>query len=345
MKETTTKSGTKKKINLALQGGGAHGAFTWGVIDTLLADGRIEIDGISGTSAGAMNAVVTAYGLAIGGNQGARDKLAEFWHKTSEAGQKGFLKPSLLDKMFSVGNMDFSPMYVFSDYISKIFSPYELNPLNINPLRDVLAQTVDFEKLHQHPACKLFIAATNVGNGRLRVFSNQDVSIDAVLASACLPFLFQAVEIEGQHYWDGGYIGNPPLFPLINDTKSPDILIIQINPVNIDHIPTSARDVLDRINTLSFNSSLMRELRAVHFVTNLIDSGELSSEKHKRVFVHTVSAESIVQELGVSSKLNSDPEFLQYLFNCGKQMAEKFLADNFDKIGVESSTDIAANFM
>lgn len=345
MKSKTNTVGEKKKINLALQGGGSHGAFTWGVLDTLLADDRIEIEGISGTSAGAMNAVVTAYGLSIGGNECAREKLREFWSEISEAGQKGLLKPSALDKMLSIGNMDFSPNYLFYDFISKIFSPYELNPLNINPLRDVLAQTIDFDKLHESLACKLFIAATNVGNGRLRVFSNKDVSIDAVLASACLPFLFQAVEIEGQHYWDGGYIGNPPLFPLINETKSPDILIVQINPVNIDRMPKNAREILDRINTLSFNSSLMRELRAVKFVTDLIDNGELDKQKHKRVFVHTIEAEPIVQELGVSSKLNTDPEYLKYLFDSGKQLATDFLVKHFDKIGSESSTDIAARFM
>lgn len=335
----------KKKINLALQGGGSHGAFTWGVIDTLLADGRIEIDGISGTSAGAMNAAVTAYGLSIGGAEGARQKLREFWNNISEAGQSGLLKPSIFDKMLGKGNMDFSPNYLFYDYISKIMSPYELNPLNVNPLRKVLAKTIDFTELHESLACKLFIAATNVGSGRLRVFTNEEVSLEAVMASACLPFLFQAVEIEGQHYWDGGYIGNPPLFPLINETKSPDILIVQINPVNISHIPTSAREVLDRINTLSFNSSLMRELRAVHFVTKLIDDGELSQDKHKRVYIHTIEAESVVQGLGVSSKLNTDPDYLQSLFNSGVQLAKEFLESNFDKIGIESSTNIAEKFM
>ena len=334
-----------KKINLALQGGGSHGAFTWGVLDTLLADGRVEIDGISGTSAGAMNAAVTAYGLSIGGNAGARQKLREFWNRVSEAGQSGMLKPSIFDKMLSKGNMDFSPHYVFFDYLSKIMSPYELNPLNINPLREVLQETIDFDELHKSLACKLFIAATNVGNGRLKVFNNKEVSVEAVMASACLPFMFQAVEIEGQHYWDGGYIGNPPLFPLINDTKSPDILIVQINPVNIEQIPTSAREVLDRINTLSFNSSLMRELRAVHFVTKLIDNGELDQAKHKRVYIHTIEAESIVQKLGVSSKLNSDPVYLNFLFESGAKLATEFLEQHFDKIGVESSTDIAKKFM
>lgn len=335
----------KKKINLALQGGGSHGAFTWGVLDRLLEDGRIEIEGISGTSAGAMNASVTAYGLAIGGAEGARQKLKEFWNLTSQAGQKGPLRPSQLDKMLSVGNMDYSPNYLFFDFLAKVMSPYELNPLNVNPLRDVLAQTVDFDKLRDSDSCKLFIAATNVGNGHLRVFENKEVSLDAVLASACLPFLFQAVEIEGEHYWDGGYIGNPPLFPLITQTESPDILIIQINPVNIKQMPKNSREILDRINTLSFNSSLMRELRAVHFVTNLIDNGELSQDKHKRVFIHTIEAESIVEGLGVSSKLNTDAEYLKYLFEGGRKLASQFLEEHFDKIGNQSSTDLATKFM
>lgn len=345
MKQQIKSRTNRKKINLALQGGGSHGAFTWGVIDKLLEDGRIEIDGISGTSAGAMNATVTAYGLALGGNDVARTKLREFWQKIIEAGQAGFLRPGILDKMLSKGNMDFSPFYLFYDFMSKIMSPYEMNPLNINPLRDVLSSTIDFDMLHENAVCELFIAATNVGNGRLRVFKNQDVCLNAVLASACLPFLFQAVEVDGQQYWDGGYIGNPPLFPLITETKSPDILIVQINPVNISHTPTSAREILDRINTLSFNSSLMRELRAVKFVTDLIDNGELSQDKHKRVYIHTIEAESIVKDLGVSSKLNTDPEYIKYLFDGGRSLATEFLEQHFEKIGNESSTDIVEKFM
>ena len=344
-KVSSSKSNGKKKINLALQGGGAHGAFTWGVLDRLLEDDRIEIEGISGTSAGAMNASVMAYGLAIGGPEGARQKLREFWELNSKAGQKGPMRPSMLDKMVSKGNMDFSPGFLFIDFISKFMSPYELNPMNMNPLKDLLAKVVDFNKLRESNVCKLFIAATNVKNGQLRVFENKEVSLDAVLASACLPFMFQAVEVEGEYYWDGGYIGNPPLFPLITQTESKDILIIQINPVNITKMPTNSREILDRINTLSFNSSLMRELRAVHFVTNLIDKGELSQDKHKRVFIHTVDADSVVEGLGVSSKLNSDRDFLKYLFDGGRKMASEFLEQHFDKIGNESSTDILAKYM
>jgi NTE family protein len=335
----------KKKINLALQGGGSHGAFTWGVIDRLLEDGRIEIEGLSGTSAGAMNAAVTAYGLTIGGADGARAKLYEYWKAISDAAKTGPLQPTPMDKMFSKGNMDFSPMYHFFDALSKVMSPYQLNPANKSPLRDVLVRIIDFDRLRETEACKLFVAATDACTGRLKVFPNQEMSVDAVLASACLPFMFQAVEIDGHHYWDGGYIGNPPLFPLINETVSPDILIVQINPVNLPEPPKTARDILDRVNTLSFNSSLMRELRAVFFVTDLIDKGELDSTKYKRVNIHTVHAEDVVQTLGVSSKLNADWDFLTYLFETGRERAGQFLTDHFDKIGKESSTDIEENFM
>lgn len=335
----------KKKISLALQGGGSHGAFTWGVLDRLLADGRIEIEGISGTSAGALNATLLAYGLACGGADAARAKLSQFWQEIIEFGKYSFLKPSLLDKMLSRGNMDFSPSFLFFDYMSKLFSPYEFNPLNINPLRDILSKMIDFDVLHEKDVCKLFIAATNVNSGRLHIFKNNDVSLLSVMASACLPFLFQAVQINGEHYWDGGYIGNPPLFPLINETKTQDILIVQINPVSTSILPTSAREVFDRINTISFNSSLIRELRAVHFVTNLIDGGELSSDQHKRVFIHSINADKIVQNLGVSSKLNTDSEFINYLYTSGQQLADDFLAQHFDKIGKESSTNLATEFM
>lgn len=336
---------TKKKISLALQGGGSHGAFTWGVLDRLLSDGRLEIEGISGTSAGAMNATLLAYGLALGGADEARAKLNQFWQEIIEFGKFSFLKPSWFDKMVSCGNMDFSPSFLFFDYLAKLFSPYELNPLNINPLRDILAKIVDFDVLHEKEVCKLFIAATNVNTGRLHIFKNAEVSLLSVMASACLPFLFQAVKIDDEHYWDGGYIGNPPLFPLINETKSQDILIIQINPVNTSILPTSAREIFDRINTISFNSSLIRELRAVDFVTKLIDSGELSADKHKRVFIHAIDADSIIQNLGVSSKLNTDSEFINYLYTSGQQLADDFLNQHFDKIGKESSIDIATEFI
>ena len=342
-----------KRLNLALQGGGSHGAFTWGVIDRLLEDGRIEIGGLVGTSAGAMNATVTAYGLMKGGPAGARAELERFWRSISDAARQGPLQPTPLDKMMSKGNMDFSPMWLFVDTLSKVMSPYEMNPMNLNPLKDVLTGLVDFAALRSNDKVKLFICATNVCNGRIHVFDNAHVTPDAVLASACLPFMFQAVEVDGEFYWDGGYIGNPPLFPLIYHTDIEDILIIQINPVNIPAPPRSAREILDRVNTLSFNSSLMRELRAVDFVTKLIDDGVIDPEKYqqvyghpiKRTYIHTIDAEEVVSGLGVSSKLNADWDFLMYLFEIGRTKATEFLDRDFSSIGEKSSTDVATKFM
>jgi NTE family protein len=336
----------KKSLKLALQGGGAHGAFTWGVLDRLLDDDRIEIEALVGTSAGAMNAAVTAYGLGLGGPAKAKELLESFWRKSSEAGKKGPLQPSPIDKLFSIGNMDFSPMYHFFNSLSQVMSPYQLNPSNMNPLRDLIAEVVDFEALRANKtAAKLFICATNVKNGRIRVFNKDEVTPDAVMASACLPFLFQAVEVDGNYYWDGGYCGNPPIFPLIYEKGTNDILIVQINPVNIPEVPSTAAAILDRINTLSWNSSLMREMRAIQFVTNLLDTNELNREKYPRVFIHSVDAEETLAKFSVSSKLNPDWDFLCYLRDLGREKAEAFLASHYDDIGKVSTTDIVAKFM
>ncbi|WP_341909853.1 patatin-like phospholipase family protein [Ferrovibrio terrae] len=336
----------KKSLKLALQGGGAHGAFTWGVLDRLLEDDRIEIEALVGTSAGAMNAAVTAYGLGAGGPAKAKALLEAFWRKSSEAGKKGPLQPSPIDKLFSIGNMDYSPMYHFFNSLSQMMSPYQLNPTNVNPLRDLIAEVVDFEALRANKtAAKLFICATNVKNGRIRVFNRDEVTPDAVMASACLPFLFQAVEVDGNFYWDGGYCGNPPIFPLIYEKGTNDILIVQINPINIPEVPNTAAAILDRINTLSWNSSLMREMRAIQFVTNLLDTEELNREKYPRVFMHSIDAEDVLAKFSVSSKLNPDWEFLCYLRDLGRERAEAFLAAHFDDIGKASTTDIVAKFM
>jgi len=339
------KSRGRKHLNLALQGGGSHGAYAWGVLDRLFEDERIEVDAIVGTSAGAMNAAVSAYGLAKGGNGGAREALHAFWRKISDAAKSGPLQPSPLDKMIGKGNMDCSPGYLFMDALSRMLSPYQLNPMNLNPLRDVLLDSVDFEFMHRETRVKLFICASNVMTGRHKVFTEKEVSVDAVLASACLPFMFQAVEIDGQHYWDGGYMGNPPLYPLFYHTETPDVLIVQINPINIPELPKTAQTILDRINTLSFNSSLMREMRAIHFVTKLIDGGFDDDGRLKRVNLHTIDAEEHLGRLSVSSKINADWEFLQSLFRLGRDKAEAFLDQHYDKIGVESSTDIELKFL
>ena len=337
----------KKYLNLALQGGGAHGAFAWGVLDRILEEPSIEIEGIVGTSAGAMNAAVTAYGLSVGGNQGARDALEIFWRRISEAAAKGPLKSTPMDKMLAKtpGSLEFSPGYLMMDFISRLYSPYQLNPTNKNPLRDVINSVVDFDKIHQANKVKLYICASNVLTGKIRVFDQTNVTVDAVLASACLPFMFQAVEIEGEFFWDGGYMGNPPIYPLIYHCKTRDVLIVQLNPIKIDEVPTTAQAILDRINTLSFNSSLMREMRAIHFVTKLIDGGFDDGGRLKRLHLHTIDAEDKLNKLGVSSKLNADWEFLTWLRDLGRERAETFLHDHYDKINRVSSTRMEDKFL
>lgn len=345
----TTKAKPKRRekplrINLGLQGGGAHGAFTWGVLDRLLEDGRLEIEGIVGTSAGAMNAVVAAAGLHQAGGEGARERLRAFWKAVSKAAKGGPIQPSPLDRWLSAGNLDFSPSWHFFDGLSRVLSPYQLNPLDINPLRDVLRDVVDFDVVASSRKVKLFLCATNVRTGRIKVFMNDEISMDAVLASACLPFIYQAVEIDGEHYWDGGYMGNPPIFPLIYHTDSPDVLIIQINPINVPTVPRTAQEIFDRINTLSFNSSLMREMRAIDFLTKLIDQGKLDPKGYKRLNIHTIDAEADMVKLNVSSKLNADAGFLAGLFELGRERASRWLDDHIDDVGVRSSTDIEAKF-
>ncbi len=332
-----------RTLNLALQGGGAHGAFTWGVLDALLERDDIAIEGISGTSAGAMNAAVVAYGLAKDGNRGARTALAAFWEAVGRAARFSPMQPSPIDRWLGPGNMETSPGWIAFDAVSRMVSPYQFNPLNMNPLADLLCSVVDFDFLADSCAAhrvELFLCASNVRTGKIKVFQGQEISPRAVLASACLPFLFQAIEIDGEHYWDGGYMGNPPIFPLIYGTKATDVLIVRLNPIAIDRVPTTPREIADRVNTLSFNSSLMREMRAIAFVTRLIDQGHLDLDRYKRLNVHTIDAEDVFKDLGVSSKLNADAAFLDYLFRLGRARGEAWLQAHGDKIGVESSVDM-----
>jgi NTE family protein len=334
-----------KMINLALQGGGAHGAFTWGVLDRLLEEERLGFDGISATSAGAMNASVFAYGLAEGGREGAKRALANFWRRISHAAAFSPLQPTALDRLFGNKSLEWSPNFMVFDMLSRLLSPYQLNPLNYNPLRDVVSACIDFEKLRK-TCCpvKLFLSATNVRTGKVRVFANDEVNVDAVLASACLPFMFQAVEIDGDPYWDGGYMGNPCIFPLIYECESTDVLIVHINPLERKHMPHTAAEILNRINEISFNSSLMREMRAIIFVTKLIDSGAIKPDM-KRMLMHSIAANDVMNDLGHTSKLNADWEFLVNLRDTGRAHADAWLKENFDRLGRESTVDIRATYL
>ncbi|MCC7276648.1 MAG: patatin-like phospholipase family protein [Alphaproteobacteria bacterium] len=335
-----------KSLNLALQGGGAHGAFTWGVLDRLLEDGRVRFEGVSATSAGAMNATVMAYGYAVGGPEGARRALAGFWRRISHAAAMGPLQPSALDRVLGNRGLAYSPAFLMFDLVTRLLSPYQFNPLNRNPLRDVLLQTVDFEALRSAAMpIKLFLSATNVRTGKVKVFENAEICVDAVLASGCLPFLFQAVAIGGEHYWDGGYMGNPALFPLIAGCECRDILVVHINPLEREGVPQTATDILNRINEISFNSSLMREMRAISFVTRLIDEGTADATRLKRILIHGIAADDVMTGLGVASKLNADWDFLVELRDLGRSHAERWLEAHFASLGRESTVDIRERFL
>ena len=274
-----------KSINLALQGGGAHGAFTWGVLDRLLEDGRLHIEAISGTSAGAMNAVVVADGIMRGGDDGARESLHRFWKEVSEAGRGSPIQRSPINVFMGDWSLDNSPGYLFLDLFTRLASPYDLNPMNINPLRDVLDGVVDFDLVRSCDKMQLFISATNVETGRVKVFDRGALTADMVMASACLPFMFQAVEIDGVPYWDGGYMGNPVLFPFFRGCTSSDVVIVQINPITRTGAPRSAREILNRVNEITFNASLLREFRAIDFVSRLLEDGKLDASEYKHVLV------------------------------------------------------------
>ena len=338
-----------KKINLALQGGGAHGAFAWGVMDRLLEDGRIEVEGLSGTSAGSMNAVVYAYGKLRGGNEGAREALHNFWKSISDAGQRfSPVKHMPWESMLQGWSMDNSLGFAFFKSLTDTFSPYQLNPLNFNPLKDVLESCVDFEELERSQETKLFLSATNVRTGKARVFHTHEITSASVLASACLPYLFQAVEIEGEYYWDGGFMGNPVLYPLFYYTEARDVMIVHINPIERTAPPTMSQEIFNRVNEITFNSSLIKELRAVYFVQKLLDDGWIKDEhrdKLKYVLIHSLRADEALSDLSVASKFASDWKFLTNLRDRGRVCATEWLARHYGDLGTRSSVDLQKEFL
>ncbi len=323
-----------KKIDVALQGGGAHGAYTWGVLDRLLDDERVEIDGICGTSAGAMNGVCTIYGLKKGGRNLAKHLLVKFWHKISEAGKQSVLQPTILDKMTSKGNMDFSLGYKFFTMAAENLSPSQLNPLGFNPLEKILNGLIDFEELQRIKPPKLFVCATNVLTCQAKVFGPSEITAKTILASACLPYIYKAVEIDGEFYWDGGYMGNPPLEPLINNTVDcDDILLVQINPFKIEKVPTSNEEIKDRMNEISFNSSLLHEIRQIEFKCSLVEKGITLDGGLRKTHLHSISGDQDLSELNLSSKLNTTWDYLMNLKNMGYAACTKWLDENYENIG------------
>ena len=339
---TATQAGPGRTISLALQGGGAHGAFTWGVLDRLLEDERIKIDGISATSAGAMNGAVLVYGMMVGGREGARALLREFWQRIAKSGQFSVFQPTPFDKFLGNHNLDNSPVYQMFDIWTRILSPYQFNPGNNNPLREILEELINFERLkHATSSIKLFVNTTNVRTGKIRVFKQKEMSVEALLASSCLPHLFHAVEIDGEHYWDGGFMGNPAMFPLIYNCRASDIVIVEINPIVIEELPDSARAIIDRMNSISFNATMMREMRAITLVTRLLEQHRLTGRSNlRRIYFHMIQAEKEMAHLGASSKFNLDRDFLELLFDLGGRTAEAWLAKNFGTLGVDSTIDL-----
>jgi NTE family protein len=335
-----------KRINLALQGGGAHGAFTWGVIDHLLQDGRIWFEGISGTSAGAVNAVMLADGLARGGSEEARKRLGEFWRAASLGGNLPDLQRSVVERLFSFMPLEGSPVQAWFGALARYLSPYDLNPLNINPLKDLIERFVDFEAVRNCESLQLFISATNVQTGRLHIFSRDKISADAVMASACLPFLFRAVEIDGVPYWDGGFLGNPVIFPFFRTTETEDVLIVQINPLVRHTTPTSAQEIMNRVSEITFNSSLLSEYRAIEFVSRLIDRGRLprgtGPGEYRRINVHRIVLDGEGKAYTADTKLSTDYEFFEMLRDNGRRAARRFLDAHFDDIGTRSTVDLRA---
>ncbi|MCF2870631.1 patatin-like phospholipase family protein [Octadecabacter sp. G9-8] len=335
-----------KRINLALQGGGAHGAFTWGVLDRILEDDRIEIAAISGTSAGAMNGAALKAGMATGGREGAKENLDWFWE------QIGAVKDdALVNWMDAIAPatpmlaaaMAYSPSYAAIDMTTRMLSPYASGALYSNPLTSIV------EKFHYDDVCgeqgpELYVGATNVRTGKIKVFSGGDITGDALMASACLPTMFQAVEIDGEAYWDGGYTGNPALFPLFGAGLPSDIVVININPLHRDEIPNDPQSIQNRINEISFNSSLFRELRAINFVKRLILDGTMDQGKMRNVLVHMVSDDVLMNDLNVATKSVANPVVLARLKSAGRTAANRFLEDHFDDLGERDTVDLEAMF-
>jgi NTE family protein len=333
----------RKTLSLALQGGGAHGAFTWGVLDAILEDGRLAIEAITGASAGAMNAVVLAEGWLEGGADGAREQLRKFWKRVSLDGALSPVQQRVMNRILGFWSHDGSPAHLWLDAWTRALSPYDTNPLDINPLRDALAELINFERVRSCQA-KLFISATNVWTGKVRIFTGPELTADHVVASACLPTIFQAVEIDGEPYWDGGYAGNPALFPLFYETKSDDILLVQINPIERRATPKTAHAINNRLTEITFNSGLLRELRSIDFVLRLIDEGRLSADAYKRVLMHRIDGGEKLDAFTASSRLQADWSFFKELKNLGRAAARKWLAEHYDAIGERGTLDLKAAY-
>ncbi|MCZ4351355.1 patatin-like phospholipase family protein [Roseovarius aestuarii] len=335
-----------KRINLALQGGGAHGAFTWGVLDRLLEESELEVAAISGTSAGALNGAALKAGWVADGRDGARANLDWLWQ------QMGAVQ-DLRMPAWMAGNLALAPGWnaamdatwpaAMAEGVSRLVSPYAYGPFYVNPLRRVVDEFA-YDKVCANDAPRLSVGATNVRTGKIRIFDGDQIGADALLASACLPTLFQAVEIDGEAYWDGGFTGNPALFPLFDQDLPADIVIININPLLRDDIPHSPQDIQNRINEISFNSSLLRELRAIHFVQRLLATGAVPEGAMKHVLVHMIADDTLMADLSAATKVSPNPFLLDRLKSAGRVAADRFLQAHWDDLGQRGTTDLENMF-
>ncbi len=338
----------RKRINLALQGGGSHGAFTWGVLDALIEDGRLEIEALSGTSAGAMNAVIFMQGWAKNGPDGARAELRAFW---TELGAMAFTSPiqrTPLDQLRGTWNLDDSPAALWADVMQRTLTPWMRNPLGLDPLRDLLRRHFDQNAVRECHGIKAFIAATNVQTGKAHIFTREELTVETVLASACLPNVHNAVVIDGVPYWDGGFRGNPPIWPFIYASDSRDVVIVELDPSFRPGVPKSNAEIADRLNEITFGGALIAEMRAIAFVQDMIEKGAITGEfgaRLKEIMIHSINDEASIAPMGSVSKFLIEPAFLEHLFQLGRTAATKWLASTFEEVGVKSSIDVRARFL
>ena len=335
-----------RPLSLALQGGGAHGAFEWGVIERLLEDDRLEIKAVTAASAGAMNAAALAWGMIEGGREGAKARLESYWRAVNQSGGRNIFGDSgIWTSAFSPDWLKATPGWRMAETFAMSLSPYEFNPFNLDPLKDVLEQQIDFKAIRERSPIKLYVSATAVRHSQAKVFRGEELTVKHLMASACLPFLFQAVEIDGEPYWDGGYLANPPIWPLIYDDTPDDVLIVTLNPFQRHETPRTPGEITDRLNEITFNSSLAAELRAIGFVHKLLDEGLLKESargRYRRMLIHAIAADGRLDDLSMSSKFNTEWSFLQDLRTRGREAADHWLSVSCDDVGVKSSVDLKA---
>ena len=333
----------KKRISLALQGGGSHGAFTWGVLETLLHDGRFDFAGLSGTSAGGMNAAAVVQGLATGGAAGAARCLEDFWRRTHELAlcvAPLFADP--LGKAYGNPNLVTAPGMMLRAMLEPLMgtiSPYAANPLNYSPFRSLVEDFFDFDAIRAYDRCKLFLAATHVRTGKIRVFHNREIDCDTLMATSCVPTMFHAVEVGGEYYWDGGYVANPAIFPLIDECNAKDIVLVQLTRSRCERLPRQAAEIDERFREITLNACLIREIRAIHLITRMIDEKKLKHSSIRRINLHIVKDDAVFADLGAGSALNTDWDFLNALRRAGGETAQRWIGANYARLGTDIPFD------